>query len=325
MAIKKPQLSEFVDPETITPQDMAAMRWQAVEGFNSAPKLSPMARRLGIALVCAMDAKTRQCFPSELRLSTKLGVHLVSIKKAKVELQAALLITWLKHGGPRHLSHYSFNWTALLRYSQSANKIANEVVLKSKTDRQRTSISKPFSESCGSQETTIEKRRDSSQETTISSENSNTVVAVSLPNSSHSGVQGSHFATPIVAVGLPDITQDITQLDITQLNTPFRENDGLVFEDELNDLIEVNSTPSEIIEKKEAHEKGSGPLPPRTIQPVCFWITLTKALDSEPQILQTLLHMNQSNQEHADKLRATKGIEAAKAFISKFASERVAA
>lgn len=77
------------DEDGLTPQEVAAMRWQAIQGFNAAPGISPLASRLGIALICHMDAKRRICFVGELRLSIELGAHILSIQKAKRQLREA--------------------------------------------------------------------------------------------------------------------------------------------------------------------------------------------------------------------------------------------
>ena len=71
----------------ITEAEMAAWRWRAIESANCAPGLSPIARRVLIALICAMNGRTRECYPSELWLASSLGVHLVSVKKAKGPLR----------------------------------------------------------------------------------------------------------------------------------------------------------------------------------------------------------------------------------------------
>jgi hypothetical protein len=81
-------------------REAASMRWKAIEGFNTAPDLSPVARRLGIALVCSMDSKSRACFPSEIRLAALLDVHPSAVKKAKAELKKAGLTNWHNPGGP---------------------------------------------------------------------------------------------------------------------------------------------------------------------------------------------------------------------------------
>lgn len=128
------QISE--DP--LTPRQKARLRWQAVEGFNSLHGLIPMERRLGIALISTMDSKSGGCFPSELFLATKLGVHVVSIKKAKAQLRDMGLITWENPGGPRHVSHYIFNWKVLCGSAVAANENAKKVALESRLARRKS-------------------------------------------------------------------------------------------------------------------------------------------------------------------------------------------
>jgi hypothetical protein len=101
-------------------KEPAAMRWQAVEGFNCAPGLTPSACRVGIALISIMDARTRACFPSEQWLAASLNLSERCIVKAKQELRRAGLIDWTIRGGERHKSRYGFNWAALERLSEEA-------------------------------------------------------------------------------------------------------------------------------------------------------------------------------------------------------------
>ncbi len=109
-------------------REAASMRWKGTEGFNTAPGLSPAARRLGICLITSMDSKSRACFPSEMRLAALCDMHPSAIKKAKTELKKAGLIDWYNPGGPRHLSHYSLNWTALEQHSAEAKTRADRAV-----------------------------------------------------------------------------------------------------------------------------------------------------------------------------------------------------
>ena len=94
MVEENSHLHEFDDADGLTPQQLAGMRWQAIEAFNGIVGLSPMARRLGIKLISCMDAKTRRCYPGEARIAAELGVHLSAVKKAKAELKDAGLISW---------------------------------------------------------------------------------------------------------------------------------------------------------------------------------------------------------------------------------------
>jgi hypothetical protein len=109
-------------------RDAAAMRWKGIEAFNYAPRLTPAARRVGMALICNMDSRTRACFPSELRLAGLLDLTRRAVSKAKAELFDRGLINWSNEGGPRHMSRYGFNWEALDRLSQEAKARAKEAV-----------------------------------------------------------------------------------------------------------------------------------------------------------------------------------------------------
>jgi len=119
---------EFDYPDGLTPQQLAAMRWQAIEAFNGVMGISPMARGLGVKLIACMDAKTRQCYPGEARIAAELGVHVSAVKKAKAELKDAQLIDWSNPGGPRHLSHYEFKWVALLKCAAVAKQTGDAAV-----------------------------------------------------------------------------------------------------------------------------------------------------------------------------------------------------
>ena len=127
-----------ISVDTLSPRQKSQLRWQAVEGFNAIHGLIPMARRLGIALIATMDSRSGQCFPSELFLATKLDVHLVSIKKAKVQLRELGLINWTKPGGPRHVSHYIFNWEVLCQCAVAANINAKKAVHESRLSRYKS-------------------------------------------------------------------------------------------------------------------------------------------------------------------------------------------
>ncbi len=95
-----------------------SLRWKAIEAFNGARFLTPAARRVGIALVCAMDGRTGNCFPSEGRLAVMLGMSARAVRLAKIELRDGGLIDWQNHGRPksgvRNLSHYILAWDRLV-------------------------------------------------------------------------------------------------------------------------------------------------------------------------------------------------------------------
>ena len=207
---------EFEDPEGLTPQQLAAIRWQAIEAFNGVLGVSPMARRLGVKLISCMDAKTRQCYPGEARIAAELGVHLSAVKKAKAELKDAELITWSNPGGPRHLSHYSFNWAALMRYAGMAKQRGDKAV--------STSIEKRRQ---GTRTGTNGKQFNSTRTGTNETDFGNSKVPKTEVHSTQISSQGTHTGTAIVPTRVPDTTQDITLKDITHLNTPSQATGGL--------------------------------------------------------------------------------------------------
>mgnify|MGYP003378805250 CR=1 FL=1 len=85
---------------------------QAAEALNRHPDLSPAARRLGIELLNRIDRRTGVTWPSEARLAVALGCCERTIRRAKVELRAAGLLSWTCRG--QHKTPvYSLLWEAL--------------------------------------------------------------------------------------------------------------------------------------------------------------------------------------------------------------------
>lgn len=123
--------------QTARSKAIAHARWQAIEGFNYCPGLSPAARRLGIALVCQMDVQTFACFPGEVRLASLLGLSKRAITDAKNELWAAGLVDWSNPGGPRHRSRYVFHWERLLDARHGAVTLAREATASAKATQIR--------------------------------------------------------------------------------------------------------------------------------------------------------------------------------------------
>jgi hypothetical protein len=122
---------------SIRSKAIAHARWQAIEGFNYCPGLSPAARRLGIALVCQMNVQTFACFPGEVRLASLLGLSKRAITDAKNELRAAGLVDWSNPGGPRHRSRYVFHWERLLDARHRAVTLAREATASAKATQIR--------------------------------------------------------------------------------------------------------------------------------------------------------------------------------------------
>jgi hypothetical protein len=106
---------------TITPQTVAL----AAEAFNTARGLSPLARRLGIALVGRADRKTGICHPSEARLACQLGVTDRGIRKAKRELQARGFLAW-ETPGKWLRCRYRLAWSRLVEVTYEIRKQSRE-------------------------------------------------------------------------------------------------------------------------------------------------------------------------------------------------------
>lgn len=204
------------DFEELTPQEAAALRWKAVEAFNTMPDLSPAARKVGIALISLMDNKTRACFPSEQRLAGYLGTHIVTIKSAKKELRRKGLVDWSNPNGPRHLSHYGFNWQLLSERCEQAKAKGSEA-MQGRLQGSRTTTNE--TQRKGSEMTTMEDAQGS--EMTTNGDASK--VVVSLSQGSGFIRQGSEMTHPMVAVSLPEHCYEHSQLDRTQHITPSRD------------------------------------------------------------------------------------------------------
>jgi hypothetical protein len=99
---------------------MAEVRWKAVEAFLMHPELTPTAARLGAVLIAAMNAKTRECFPSEARLAAELGLDRRALQRSKSELRAKGLIDWETPYGPRGGARYSFSVNKLIDVWEAA-------------------------------------------------------------------------------------------------------------------------------------------------------------------------------------------------------------
>ncbi|MEO6609162.1 MAG: helix-turn-helix domain-containing protein [Aestuariivirga sp.] len=185
----------------VTARQKAQLRWQAIEAFNSIHGLSAMSRRVGMALICTMDGKTGECFPSELGLATRLGVHLVSIKKAKAQLRELGLINWTNPGGPRHVSHYVFNWAVLYRCAAATNKHAKEVVRESRLARHKSNTE------------AMNERWGLNNAPRAVGEGDHSMVVKTPATGSQISSQGSLEASSMVAPRLPDITHGTAHIN----------------------------------------------------------------------------------------------------------------
>ena len=264
------------------------MRWQAIEGFNSAPGLSPLVRRLGIALICSMDAKTRNCFPGELRLAAELGSHLVSIKKAKVELREAGLITWFNPGGPRHLSHYGFTWSALTRHATEASERAKLAVESSQIHRRK-----------GSPQATMTPRPQGSPTATIEQPTTSFQGSQNEFQGSQNEAQGSRGATAKVAVGLPELSLYLPSLS-TQPHHALAGGGG---REEKNSASPIEGKKEEAREEKKA------------VGIFCMYPRVLEVFKDEPETAAAFLALDGNWQASVSRVMAMKGREAARAIL----------
>lgn len=283
--------------EDLSESEIGAMRWRAIEAANSAPGISPVARRVLTALITVMDGKTRECFPSELWLSKFLGVHKVSVKKAKAELREEHgLIHWDNPGGPRHLSRYTFNWQKLLRLSEEAKSRAREAV-----DERRTEKS-----TYGSQTATYSDAKKGSHTATIQPVENEPKVAVSLPQGSHFAIQGSRFATPKVAASLPKHPYIIPTIS-SELITP-SSGQGRV-------------TSAPLPSEREVRSKGAceGKVLTPVARPRCPYPRLIEAFADNPNMVALIERLGPEQQEQASRLLAMKGKDRVLDFLSEAA------
>lgn len=110
----------------------------AAEALNRFPGLSPIARRVGIELINRADRKTGQCRPSEGRLALSLGCDDRSVRRAKVELQAAGFLCWHTPGHHKR-SIYQIMWSRLcdaaLRLKRKIRQAADPAIAKARHDK----------------------------------------------------------------------------------------------------------------------------------------------------------------------------------------------
>lgn len=293
---------EFEDPEGLKPQELAAMRWQAIEGINCTPGLSQTARRVAIMLITTMNAKTRQSFRGERRIAAELGVHLSAVKKAKVELRDARLISWFNPGGPRHLSHYTFNWAALLREADEAKGRGDEAVKEGSEKRRQ-----------GTRAGTYKAPSNSTPQGTNERHDDVTLTAPMVPKTEVQGTQissqGTLQGTAIVPLRVPDLTLDLPLSDLAQHITPSQATGGLGCAADL-DRPFVSQRVREEAEAKGALEGRKSTLP-RNVH----YQSLLDVFSSDLEVMYAIGRLDAPGQEKASKLLATKNADVAKAFI----------
>ena len=304
---------EFEDPDGLTEKEKAAMRWQAIQGFNAAP-IPPLAARLGIALICHMDPKKRLCYVGELRLSIELGAHILSIQKAKKQLKKAGLINWTNPGGPRHLSHFSFTWAALLRYSKQADEAAKMAIEKARSERRNNSHTAAMDMQVNNSRRAVIKPFQKTP-------NSSSITANAEFHHSQTNSHNSRRAAPITAVGLADITLDVPLKDVAQHITPSQADGGLGSAEDSEKLFVSQSAPQQG-EPRRALE-GRKKEPPK---PLVFFPQLVEVLGKDdPKVTVAVLRLAFHEQQEASRLLATKGSAEALAYIEEHDPKGMAA
>jgi len=293
---------EFEDPEGLKPQELAAMRWQAIEAFNRIPGLSPAARRVGIELICTMDAKTRACFPGELRLAGMLNMWPSAIKKGKADLRAAGLLSWDNPGGPRHQSHYTFNWVALTRLSQEAKARGELATETRKFEPVNAPLQQPHLR-------------------TMESKNLNSKDLKTEIQRPQIEAQQPHQRTSNNLTRGPELSQLTTQLRTAQHITPSQATGGL---GDAEDLVKplVSQSATQQPEPRRAVE-GRKKEPPK---PLVFFPQLVEVLGKDnPMVTVAISRLGWDQQKAADLLLATKGNEAALTYIREHDPKGIAA
>jgi hypothetical protein len=126
------------EPDSQDLKEIAAQRWKAVEAFLSLP--IGLEARLGAKLVAAMNAQTRVCMPSEVRLIAELGCSRRGLQQAKASLRQQGLIDWQTPVGPRGGAMYQFNFEALeLLHTENKTK-GNEAV----AEQRENNLASPY-------------------------------------------------------------------------------------------------------------------------------------------------------------------------------------
>lgn len=308
---------EFEDPEGLKPQELASMRWQAIEAFNRIPGLSPAARRVGIELICTMDAKTRACFPGELRLAGMLNMWPSAIKKGKVDLRDAGLLSWSNPGGPRHQSHYRFDWDALTRLSQEAKTRGELATETRKFEPVNASLQQPH-------QRTMDCVSKQPQARTLENENSNSKDLKSQIQRPQNELQQPHQRTSNNLTRGPELSHLTTQQELAQHITPSQADGGLGSAKNLDRPFVSQLAPQQVEPKGVLEEEKAiypRPPPPRAAKietgQQCFYPKLLEEFGGDPLLAVKIQRLGFDQQTEASKLlnMKGKGREVALAFI----------
>lgn len=283
----------------VSARDVGTLRWMAIEGFNSAPKLSPIERRVGIALIAAMDKKTRLCCPSAARLAAELGVDIRSIKDAKAKLKQRGLLSWKNPNGPRGKSIYAFNWQKLIGLSRNAK------------DRGRDTVNRWRTNDGNSGETNTKNVVEHGGETITNAGDETATIRACGPgriggdfgkDGGRTSLHGGKTLPSTVVTSPPDTTQYSTQEILPSHNTT------------LERLCRAGAKNRPLMRSKRVIDNAPGESTKRAFAP-CPYPHLLKAFEDLPQLRATLLSMNSDDQMRASKVLATEGKEQAAAFI----------
>lgn len=283
-------------------REAASMRWKAVEAFNCAPGLSPAERRVGIALICSMDSRSRACFPSETRLAALCDLHPSAIKKAKAKLRKRGLIDWHNPDGPRHRSYYGFNWNALELLAFEAKKRADKAV----AERSYFPTRSVQSTRAGTLETVRSTQTDTNKGTSTDSQS--TQIAF---QGTQLARQGAHLDPPKVPIRVPElshypptITAEIHHA-VSQAKAALSDAD-----DDVGGSFS-RSAQSGQAETPEALEMDQ----PQQTKAALHFPKLFAAFSDDPPVLERLSHSTFDNQQRAAKALAMKGLDRARAII----------
>lgn len=112
--VKTPDFTIEAQDEVASARVKAAFRWKAITVLN-ASSLTARAKAVGIALVCMMDAQSRECRASAERISDYANVPLASVKRGKAQLREAGYLDWAHPDGPTGTCLFRFNYQKIER------------------------------------------------------------------------------------------------------------------------------------------------------------------------------------------------------------------
>jgi hypothetical protein len=309
------------EPSGDESRDIAILRWKAIEAFNAAPRLTPLARRVGVLLVCKMDNKTRCCFPGETRLAAELGCDGTSITRAKKQLKDLGLISWELPSGRRQGCLYTFDLQKLATLANAVKAAGDKAV--SEAIQTRTSAG-------------MEQRQ------TRTSAGMETQHRASKPafetfQTRIQDVPNPHLRRSKPAPVRGYITQDITQ-DIPHDHAPLARGGAVVATlDDLKAYFPAESPEASLLDDLVEHDlkrlqeilverglEGTAASLTRTAtsgsdqvrsKPPVFFPKLTEEFGSVPEVMALISAMHHSQQGDVARVLATNGREQALALL----------